>query len=78
MGAQKKRLPETFLLHAQNFCLIEEKKNPDNNHLGGYILLKEQLLFEQLISQNKTSSPEDFEFMRFDCITKYCPHNIHL
>ena len=29
--------------------------------------------FELLINQNKTSSPEDFKFMRYDCIFLYLP-----
>ena len=33
LGVLKKRLPATFLLRAQNLCLI--KKNADNNYFWG-------------------------------------------
>ena len=48
-----------------------EKKLLDYNHFWGfYIFIFTSLYFEQLIIQNKTSSPKDFELKIFNCIWK--------
>ena len=46
-----------------------DKKN--DNHFWGKHIFMSSLLFELLILPNKSSSPQDIEFMRFDCITIY-------
>ena len=53
-----------FLLCAQNLCLIEKHIDNDIFFLYFYVYIQ----FEPLIILNRTSSPEDFEFTRFDCM----------
>ena len=55
-GCVKDSLLETFLLRAQNLCLIR-KKQTDNTHFLGLHILSVSLLFELLIIQDKISSP---------------------